>query len=79
MWQCPLVAEGGEIWYNNIVDKQDLISKNKTENLINLFYRMTEHITDLEIRNDINVQGDYLDIRIGKENRKSPLREAAAS
>ncbi len=56
-------------WYNHIVDKQDVISKLKTENLINLFYRMTNHIPDLKIRNDIDIQGDYLDISIGNDKR----------
>ena len=59
------------VWYNKVVEKQDSISKQKTENLINLFYRMECHIQDFIIRNDFDVQGDYLDIIIGNEKSLS--------
>lgn len=50
--------------YNNMYEKQDKISYLKTEELINLIYRLTEHDPNIEILNDINIQGDYLDIKI---------------
>ena len=50
--------------YNNMYEKQDKISYLKTEELINLIYRLTEHNPNIEILNDINIQGDYLDIKI---------------
>lgn len=55
-------------WYDRVHYKQDIISYLKTEELINLIYRILEHDTSIQILNDLNIQGDYLDIRI-KENR----------
>ena len=50
--------------YNNMYNKQDKISYLKTEELIYLIYRLIEHDPNIEILNDINLQGDYLDIKI---------------
>ena len=50
--------------YNNMYKKQDKISYLKTEELINLIYRLTEHDPSIEILNDINIQGDYLSVKI---------------
>ena len=50
--------------YNNMYEKKDKISYLKTEELINLIYRLTEHDTNIKILNDINIQGDYLDVRL---------------
>ena len=50
--------------YNNMYEKQDKISYLKTEELINLIYRLIEHDSSIEILNDINIQGDYLDVKI---------------
>ena len=50
--------------YNNMYEKKDKISYLKTEELINLIYRLIEHDPSIEILNDINIQGDYLDIKI---------------
>lgn len=55
-------------WYNRVYQKQDKISFLKTEELINLMYRLLEHDPDIQIVNDLNIQGDYLDMRI-KEGR----------
>ena len=51
-------------WYNLVYNKQDKISYLKTEELINLIYRITEHISGIEITNDIYLQGDSLNIKI---------------
>ena len=50
--------------YNNMYKKEDKISYLKTEELINLIYRLTEHDPSIEILNDINIQGDYLSVKI---------------
>ena len=50
--------------YNNMYKKEDNISYLKTEELINLIYRLTEHDPSIEILNDINIQGDYLSVKI---------------
>ena len=50
--------------YNNMHEKQDKISYLKTEELVNLIYRLTEHDKSIEILNDINIQGDYLEFKI---------------
>lgn len=55
-------------WYDRVHNKQDVISYLKTEELMNLIYRILEHDTSIQILNDINIQGDYLDIRI-KQSR----------
>ena len=51
-------------WYDTTYEKQDKISYLKTEELMNLAYRILEHDQSVEIVNDINVQGDYLGIKI---------------
>ena len=51
-------------WHDRVYNKEDKISSLKTEELIHLAYRILEHYPDMQIVNDINLQGDYLDIRI---------------
>ena len=51
-------------WYNAVYEKQDKISYLKTEELMNLAYRILEHDQNIEIINEVNVQGDYLGIKI---------------
>lgn len=56
-------------WYNHVVDKYDLISGLKTENLINLIYRLLEQDKQLELINDIDIS-DVLDIKINNKVKK---------
>ena len=51
-------------WYDRVYNKQDKISYLKTEELINLLYRIIEQNQSIEITNDINIQGDNLNVRI---------------
>lgn len=51
-------------WYDHVYKKQDIISYLKTEELMNLMYRLTEHDTSIEITNDVNIQGDSLNIKL---------------
>ena len=51
-------------WYNHVYEKQDKISYLKTEELINLMYRLIQHDSNVEIINDINIQGDSLILKI---------------
>ena len=53
-------------WYDRVYQKQDKISYLKTEELFNLIYRISEHDHSVEVINDVNIQGDSLNIRIGK-------------
>lgn len=57
-------------WYERIVDKEDLISKNKIETLIRIFRRTQVHNPELEICNEPFLQGDYLDVRLLKKVKK---------
>lgn len=50
-------------WYNRVVDKEDIISELKTENLINLIYRIIEEDDSLTLTNDIDID-DTLTIKI---------------
>lgn len=50
-------------WYNHIVDKEDTISKIKTEDLIYLIYRIVNEDDTLLITNDIDIS-DTLEIKI---------------
>jgi len=50
-------------WYEHVYQKQDKISYLKIEELINLIYRITEH-TDVEITNEVGIQGDSLNFKI---------------
>ena len=53
-------------WYLHVYQKEDKISYLKTEELIYLMYRLLEHNSDIEIVNEVNIQGDYLKIKIKK-------------
>ena len=57
-----------KIWYDHVVDKEDLISKNKTENLINLVYRIISEDDELILTNDIDVD-DTLNIKVKNKKR----------
>jgi len=56
--------EYDKTWYEHVVEKEDLISKNKTEGLVNLFV----HMTNLDGTSQINtlpfVNAPYLDITL---------------
>ena len=52
-------------WHDRVYNKADLISYLKTEELINLMYRMTEHDSNIKITNEVNIQGDSLNLRLG--------------
>ena len=58
--------EKAKEWYNHTVDKQDIISKLKTENLINLVYRILETDEDLKLISDIDID-DSLIININNK------------
>lgn len=51
------------IWFRNVINKEDTISKIKTEDLIKLIYRIVEEDNDLYLTNDIDID-DTLDIKI---------------
>lgn len=55
-------------WYEHIVDKMDDIERRKTEKLFEIFYRVMEHLPDLEIKNDLDVQDGYLVFEFKKRN-----------
>lgn len=56
-------------WYSHVVDKEDIISKLKTENLINLVYRVVEEDDSLNLSNDIDID-DTLNIKINNKVKK---------
>lgn len=56
------------LWFNHIVDKEDTISKLKTEDLINIVYRIVKEDNELFITNDIDLS-DTLDIKILTKER----------
>jgi len=58
--------ESDLLWYSHIVDKEDTISKIKTEDLINLIYKIVNEDKELELLNDIDIS-DTLDIKILKK------------
>ena len=53
-------------WYDKVHNKEDKISYLKTEELINLMYRITEHRDDIRIINEVNVDSDSINLRLGK-------------
>lgn len=57
--------EREKTWYSHVVGKEDMISKLKTENLINLVYRITKEDDSLTLLTDIDIC-DTLDIKIKK-------------
>lgn len=54
--------------YNKFVGKEDIISKNKTERLVNTFISLQDILENIEIENDPLVQGDELIIKIKKKS-----------
>lgn len=61
-------------WYNHVVNKHDVISKNKTEYLIDLIMRVGMHIPDMEITNEVGYQGNYIDIKFKSKEVKKLLK-----
>ena len=51
-------------WYSRVYNKENKISYLKTEELFNLIYRLLEHDKQVEIINEVNIQGDYLLVKI---------------
>lgn len=51
-------------WYKKVYGREDTISRLKTEDLFNLMYRMEEQDPDINVVNDVNIQGDYLKLKI---------------
>lgn len=56
-------------WYNHVVDKEDTISKIKTEDLIKIVYRIVNEDKELYITNDIDTS-DTIDIKINYNIKK---------
>ena len=57
--------------YVRFVDKEDIISKNKTERLIDTFMIMEEKYHNIAFLNEPFIEGDTLLIKINKESDKS--------
>jgi len=55
-----------KIWYNHVVNKKDEISKIKTEDLINLIYRIVNEDNELKIISDLHIS-DTIKIKILKK------------
>ena len=51
-------------WYEKLHEKQDFISYLKTEELFNLILRLTEQDPSIEITNELNLQGDSINIKL---------------
>ena len=51
-------------WYKRLNGKEDTISYLKTEELFNLIYRMTKHDSSIKITNEVNIEGDSINIKI---------------
>ena len=64
--RCQYNLEKCKEWYDHVYNKQDYISHLKTDELFSLIYRVMEHDSDIEILNDINIQGDSLLIKVKK-------------
>ncbi len=56
-------------WYNKVYNREDTISRLKTEDLFNLMYRIEEQYPDINIVNDVNIEGDYLKLKIKRRNK----------
>lgn len=56
--------KAAQTWYNHIVDKEDFISKTKTEGLFNLFYRIEEQFKNIKVLNTPFIEDEYLNIEI---------------
>lgn len=67
-WEL-LEYEADKKWYLNIVDKEDFISKIKTEDFINLIYRIINEDNDLHLESDL-FTSDYLKVKINKKINK---------
>ena len=65
--------EWDELWYKNVVDKQDLISESKTEKLIDTVNRVISIDDDLYLINDIDIS-DELIIKINN-NEKNKIKQ----
>lgn len=59
--------------YERFVDKEDIISKNKTERLIDTFMIMEEKYNNIEFLNEPFIEGDTLLIKIKEKNVTNKL------
>ncbi len=62
--------EVSKFFYEKFADKEDIISKNKTERLIDTFMIMEEKYHNIEILNEPFIEGDTLLVRINRKNEK---------
>lgn len=63
-----------KIWYEHVVDKEDTISRLKTEELINLMYRVICQDESLTLINDIDIS-DTLIIKLNNKVKKRSMHE----
>lgn len=61
--------ERAKIWYDHVVDKEDVISRLKTENLINLVYRVIDTDDSLALTSDIDID-DSLTIKVNNKVKR---------
>lgn len=66
----PNEYEDSKKWYDHVVDKQDFISKTKTENLVRTVRRCLFHKPEMSLRTIPFEESDYLDIVLNKEKIK---------
>lgn len=62
--RCRYNYENCKKWYDHVYEKQDYISHLKTDELISLVYRVMEHDSDVEVLNDLNIEGDSLHVKV---------------
>lgn len=53
--------------YDNVVDKEDIISKNKTERLVEIFMILEEKLHDIEILTDPYIEDENLIVKVLKK------------
>ena len=60
----------GKDVYDKVADKEDIISKNKTERLVHTFYVLNEIYNNIEILSDPFIEDDNLIVKVKKITRK---------
>lgn len=73
LWNYEIYLEDKKR-YEHFADREDFISKNKTENLFRLFRRVQYHFPSIKIKTIPMMESDYLEIEIDKVKVKK-IRE----
>lgn len=58
------------LWYDHVVDREEFIEKAKTEGLINMFLRLEEQFSFIQVLTDPFIEDEYLNVCINQGRKR---------